>query len=103
MGNYFTADYRDRLISEAGEPIIRSNFHVYVRQNKLIYSKASCNRDDEGASFFLHVTPVDAKSLPEDSRQGGFERIEFEFSEHGGRIGESCLVLHDLPITQCCG
>ena len=97
LGNYFNEEYRDRLISEAGEPIIRSNFDVYVRQNTLIYSKASCNRDDEEASFFLHVTPVDAKSLPEDSRQEGLERMEFGFSEHGGRIGESCLVVHELP------
>ena len=98
LGNYFTKDYRDRLLSEAGEPIIRAKFDVYVKKKELVYSRRSCGQDDVGAQFFLRVTPVDVNALDEDRRSQGFEEIIFQFHEVGGRIGDDCLAIIDLPV-----
>ena len=49
------------------------------------------------APFTLRVTPVDVNALGEHLRKQGFEEFTFNFSEHGGWIGDSCLVMHELP------
>ena len=95
--NYYLEEYRDRLLANAGDPIIRSNFDVYLEKRKLLYSKASCTEDDVNASFWLRITPFEVKDLPKDRWQQGFQVIGFGVSEHGGRIGEDCLAIQDLP------
>ena len=37
MRSYYSKEYKDRLLLGAGDPIIRSNFDVFVMQNKVIY------------------------------------------------------------------
>ena len=95
--SYYSWEYVDRLIREAGEPIIRSSFDVYINEDRLVYSKALCSEEDVAASFFLRVFPVDASDLSDDRKQEGFENINFTFSDHGGWIGEGCFLVHDLP------
>lgn len=97
VGNYYSEEFRHRVLSEAGEPVVRSRFDVYISHGQLLYHKAMCSDDDIAAPFFYQVTPVDVADLPADRRQAGFQRIEFGFAEHGGRIGESCLIVRDLP------
>ena len=45
----------------------------------------------------LRVTPVDVNELGEERSRQGFEEFSFDFSEHGGWIGGSCLVIFELP------
>ena len=97
MGMYLSEEYRDRIIAEAGEAVIRSNYDVYVNKKRLIFSKAACTERDVVAPFTLRVTPVDVNDLDEHLRKQGFEEFTFNFSEHGGWIGDSCLVMHELP------
>ena len=97
IANYYSEEYRDRLLAEAGEPIIRSTFDVYVNENKLMYNKSRCNEDDVVTPFRVQVTPVDVRDLSGDRKEDGLEYIYFTFSEYGGWIGEGCFLVHDLP------
>ena len=97
IANYYSEEYRDRLLAEAGEPIIRSNYDVYLTKKWLLYTKASCTERDVLAPFTLRVTPVDVKELGEEGSRQGFEEFSFEFHEHGWWIGGSCLVIVELP------
>ena len=80
------------------EPILRSDFNVYFLNNRIIYYKESCLRNDIEPSFFLHMIPTD---LNESSI---FRR--FTFPEWGVGLYESrdvertqpvCLVAQSLP------
>ncbi len=97
MGNSYTREYRDRLIAEAGEPIVQSNFAVYVVRDTIMYTKAACSTEDTTAPFFLQTAPTDLENLPDDRREEGFEEFEIDFMENGGRIGESCIAVYELP------
>ncbi len=90
-------DYVERL-SEDGQPIIRSNWNVYINGNNLIYVKDLCEQDDVEALFFLHLDPVEVNDLPGYRRQYGFDNLDFNFDRYGGeRIGGICLAVVPLP------
>ena len=97
IANYYSEEYRDRLLAEAGEPIIRSNYDVYINGKWLLYAKALCTERDVVTPFTLRVTPVDVNELGEERSRQGFEEFSFEFHEHGWWIGGSCLVIVELP------
>jgi hypothetical protein len=97
LGNHFTRDYQVRLLAQAGEPIIRDVFDVYVIKKELIYSRRSCGPEDSSAQFFLRATPVHVSALDEDRRDLGFQELLFQFDESGGRIGDDCIAVFELP------
>ena len=97
IANYYSEEYRDRLLAEAGEPIIRSDYDVYLNEKRLLYTKALCTERDVDTPFTLRVTPVDANELGEERSSQGFAEFSFDFDEHGGWIGGSCLVIFELP------
>ncbi len=82
---------------EGVEPVIRSVYDLYLRERTLIYAKSPCNREDTAAQFFLHVTPVDAASLPDERGAIGFDNFDFRFERYGVRFGEACLASVALP------
>ena len=85
-------------IIEAGEPLIRSDFDVYLNGNTLIYVKNACSIDDTDAPFFLALFPVDESDLPTESKQHGFQNLDFEFQERGIRqSGGRCIAVAPLP------
>ena len=88
----------DQTIAQAGAPIIRSHFDVYLNDDALIYVKDGCGDDDTDASFFLAAFPVNESALPESSRQYGFQNLDFAFHENGIRssVGR-CAALIPLP------
>ena len=106
---YYSPLYRDRLLSEAGEPIIRSFYEVYLHQEKagesagqsnrlrLLYFKPACSQDDNGTRFFMHVIPVSAEDLPEERKEAGYEELDFALEDYGGRYGGDCFAVLDLP------
>ena len=79
------------------EPVIRSNFDVYIDDNQLIYVKEACNADDRDTSFFLHAFPVDENDLDDDRREPGFNNLGFELTREGGEHGGGCFAAVDLP------
>ena len=78
-------------------PAIRSNFDVYLIENGLIYTKEQCAEDDTGASFFLHIDPIDVEDLPNDRKQHGFDNLDFGFERHGVRFDNTCVATVPLP------
>ena len=82
LRHYFSDAYRDRLLAEAGEPIIRSDYDIYLHQEKagesadqpnrlrLLYFKPACSQDEIGTRFFLHVlSTIAQKTFPVTARK----------------------------------
>ena len=88
----------DRMIEDSGDPVIRSDFDVYLDGSTLIYARDSCGESDVDARFFLHVHPVDAGDLPSSRRQHGFDNLDFDFNLYGWRIGDRCFAARRLPL-----
>ena len=94
----------DRLINAllkdiiAREPLIRSDFNVYISDDTLIYVKDGCGDDDTDARFFLAAFPVNETDLPDWARQYGFQNLAFDFQENGIRLSdERCATIAQLP------
>ena len=86
-----------RLIKYA-DPIIRSHFDVYLRDNKLLYVKEECNKEDINLKFFLHIEPIDQSALPRLRQQFGFDNLDFFFIEVDGFYdARRCIVVRSLP------
>ena len=82
----------------AGEPVVRSSFDVYLTENTLTYVKEPCTLADTEPPFFLHMIPADANNLPDDRKQHGFNKLEFNFGRYNGKnFGGKCLVIRSLP------
>ena len=91
------ARYERISAGDYGQPIAQSHFDVYMRGNALAYIKAPCAPGDADARFFLHIFPTTTADLPADSREHGFDNLDFEFSDYGGRVGDICVASSDLP------
>ena len=88
----------DETIAQAGAPLIRSDFDVYLNDDALIYVKDGCSEDDTDAPFFLAAFPVDENVLPDGPRQRGFQNLDFRFHENGIRQGgDRCIAVAQLP------
>ena len=86
-----------QLVAEAGNPIIRSDFDVYLNDRRLIYTNEHCGASDFDNTFFLGVFPVEAADIPESRRPHGFENLDFDFADYGFRVGERCFIVRDIP------
>ena len=80
-----------------GQPVARSDFDVYLRGNGLAYLKEPCDQGDVDARFFLHIIPGDPADLPAGLRERGFDNLDFQFGDHGGRAGDKCVATLELP------
>ena len=90
--------HTNETIAQAGEPLIRSDFDVYINDNMLIYVKDNCGDDDADAPFFLAAFPVNETDLPDWARQYGFQNLDFRFQENGIRqSGDRCIAITPLP------
>ena len=109
IAHYYSPLYRDRLLAEAGEPIIRSFYEVYLHQEsagesagqsnrlRLLYFKPACSQDEIGTRFFMHVIPRSAEDLPKERQESGYEGLDFSLEDYGGRYGGDCFAVLDLP------
>ena len=85
------------------QPLVRSNFNLYLNDNTLHYVRDTCRPDDIRARFFLHIVPHDTNDLPQHRLQYGFDNLNFDFYEHGVRFDGKCLAsvpLPDYPIAR---
>ena len=79
------------------EPVISSNFDVYINDRTLIYVKDGCSSNDVSAPFFLHISPDHADHLPMERREFGFDSLNFSFSRYGIRFENRCIAVVPLP------
>ena len=86
-----------RLIADAGSPIIRSDFDVYLNNRWLIYANNQCAAVNLDNIFFLGVFSVDNADLSEERKPYGFDNLYFDFADHGFNDGEKCFALRRLP------
>ena len=87
----------DKMIAESGDPVIRSNFDVYLNESTLIYTKDSCDERDISTLFFLHVYPVDVGDLPSGRRKHGMDNLDFEFGTYEWKGDDGCFAWRPLP------
>ncbi len=89
-------NHLSRLVRDR-QPAIRSDFDVYLVENKLIYTKEDCSDADVAPRFFLALYPVDVNALPDQRRQHGFDNLDFDFYRFGGVFGGRCTATVALP------
>ena len=88
----------DETIAQAGEPLIRSDFDVYLNDDALIYVKDGCSENDTASPFFLAAFPVNENDLPDGHRQRGFQNLDFHFQKNGIRQdGDRCIAIALIP------
>ena len=78
-------------------PAARSDFALYLQDNRLVYWRESCAAGDTAAGFFLHIVPEDAAVLPAERRAAGFDNWDFPFDRWGGHFDGQCLAAVPLP------
>ena len=76
---------------------VRANFDLYWQDNRLMYVKENCSRDDTARRFFLHITPRNVNDLPPERRQHGIDNLDFWFKEYGAGSDRKCLAIAPLP------
>ena len=91
-----TLDIR-HLVADAGNPIISSDFDVYLKDRWLIYINERCSAANLDNTFFLGVFPVNNDDLPESRRSYKFHNLDFSFANYGFGGGERCIAVRDLP------
>ena len=94
--NLYLIEDTDSLI-KTHEPLISSTFDMYLHEDTLFYVREPCGAEDESATFFLHVFPVEMDSLPVHRWWHGFDNLDFRFNSYGMRLAEQCVALHELP------
>ena len=90
-------DAVQELQQSGREPVIRSNFNVYIDDGLLVYVKESCDADDRDLPFFLHVFLVDENNLSDGREDSGFANLSFELMEEGGMHDGGCFAAVDMP------
>ncbi len=81
----------------SAEPVIRSDFDVYLSENTLTYVKESCVRADTEATFLLHLYPVDVNELPDRRKKHEFDNLDFDFNSRGVIFNGKCMARISLP------
>ena len=79
------------------EPIVRANYHVYLKDGSLVYAKKPCRPLDSRANFILHIEPASDDDLRDHWKPFGFEDRDFRFGDRGVRLDGMCLLAVPLP------
>lgn len=91
-------------LTAAREPIIRSEFDVYLIDGSLIYAKSQCGQSDIEERFFANIFPADENNLPTRLRKRGYETIDFNFENYGAIAADgrcwAALNLPNYPIAE---
>ena len=86
-----------RRAMNAGDPLIRSAYDVYLVDGELAYLNGACDPLETEHPFHLNVYPENTGYLPEARREQGFERFYFEFLLNGAFVDGGCAALFRLP------
>ena len=113
--NDYDGALENQILTE--EPLIHAEsrqhlFDVYLSDNCLSYVRsprsdivapvvapgtAQDERPPEHAKFFLHVTPVDARDLPDHRKQWNFDNLDFSFKAYRIPFGKRAIAVRELP------
>ena len=74
-----------------------ARWEVFQESGRILYAKADCAPADREATFFLHLTPVNPDDLPDESREYGYDNLDFQFDWRGLEMGDECLAVVPLP------
>ena len=80
-----------------GEPLVRSEFDLYLDGGTLTYVNEACGPDDVKHRFLLRAVPVTVADLPLIYRERGWEQLDFRFGRYGARLDGRCLIRRPLP------
>ena len=86
----------ERLVGDR-QPVIRSNYDVYLSENALVYVADRCSQDDVDRRFFVHVFPADPGFPWNLLRPHGLDNLDFDFRRAGLRSGDWCVAIRPLP------
>ena len=100
---YYLAEYKD--VEANGTPLARSAFDIYAHNGGLRYLSADCAPLLAGleAGVFLRIVPADPADLPADSRERGFENLDFRVSGRAAYFTYAtffdgkCIIRRPLP------
>ena len=101
LADVYRAKYQD-IVNDV--LLANSGFDIYISDDgkTLSYAKTDCATYDLPGWFFLHVFPKDARDLPAEGGEYGFQNIAFPFYRYGGRVDDQCWAeapLPDYPIA----
>ena len=88
--------FRARLeaIAAGGEPLVRSNFDLYLGETELLYHRERCAAADVEGRFFVHLAPT--ARVPREGMDA-FGSHRFSFGERGVRTDDGqCLAIFPL-------
>ena len=95
--------YAAVIAGDFGERIAGSDFDIYLDEygdegkRRLIYINQPCADANARARIFLHVFPADARDLPADRREHGFDDINFGFNKRPKASDGKCVAIRRLP------
>ena len=78
-------------------PVASDRFDLYLDHNRIAYRKEQCAAGETTDMFFLHIFPANPADLPEESREFGFDNLDFAFDRQGIIRDEECLAAAPLP------
>ena len=90
----YRAAYRATV---AGEPVLRSEFDLYLDGGTLTWVKEACSPEDTVHPFLVRAVPAAVDDLPAWRREEGWEPLGFRFGHYGVRFDGRCLVRRPLP------
>ena len=90
----YRAAYRATL---AGEPLLRSEFDLYLDGGTLTWVKEACRPEDTVHPFLVRAVPAAVDDLPAWLREEGWEPLGFRFGRYGVRFDGRCLIRRRLP------
>ena len=105
--DYYRAEYND--VEANGDLLFSgSAFDIYAHNGALRYLSANCapllaDAASADSGVFLHIIPNDPADLPVDSRERGFENMDFwmakidAFFTHTGFFDGKCVTQRPLP------
>ena len=79
------------------DPVINSEFEIYLGDGRLVYVREPCNASDIEAEFFLHIVPSDVSDLPPPRKESGFDNLDFVFETRGLMFDGVCVASVGLP------
>ncbi len=81
----------------AGEPLLRSQFDLYLNGAALTYVKEPCRPEDIVHPFLLRSFPASVEDMPVLYRDDGWQPLGFQFAGYGVRFNGRCLIRRPLP------
>ena len=86
--------YRQAVV---GEPVIRADYDVYHQGHRLTFVKENCPPESRDAAFRASIFPPRPEVPPRDLGEVSWY-ISHDVSNHGVRLGDTCLAVIQLPV-----